>query len=68
MAWPALLFAQAAIAGTSGAPSDILRQRLLDLCELPPLLGQFAGEGEIAAVIAGLVGCEPAARIGKALR
>jgi len=46
---------------------DILRQRRLDLCELPALFGQLAGERKLTAVAMGFVGGEPALRIGEML-
>ncbi|MCX8570734.1 hypothetical protein [Aminobacter sp. MET-1] len=44
---------------------DVLRQHGLDLRKLPPLFREIAREREFAAIALGLVGCEPAARIGQ---
>jgi hypothetical protein len=46
--------------------SIVLRKGLLDLRELPALIGELAGEGEVAAV-ARLVGGEPPAGVRQPL-
>lgn len=48
-------------------PVDIFCQSGFDLGKLATLLRQFPGKSKLPAVVMGLVGCEPAARVGKSL-